>query len=89
MTSWKAHESKFFNNPEEFLKLGQRVRAKLVVYDLPGKLDPAGAPDTGPIHAHPGDLGTVVHIERGFWPTVEFDKTQSRTDVTDFEVEPI
>jgi hypothetical protein len=64
-----------------FLEEGQRVRAKVDVYDLPG------TPEPGPIHATPGELGTVVHTEPGFWPTVTFDRTGTSTCVTPEEVE--
>lgn len=66
-----------------FLKLGDRVRAKRRVFDLPGKDNP------GPIHAEPGEEGVVVHTEFGSWPTVRFDKTNTATCVTDSEVEKI
>ncbi len=59
---------------------GVRVRAKVRVYDLPGNADP------GPVRAEPGDLGTVVHTERGVWPTVTFDRTGTSTCVTPDEV---
>ena len=68
-------------NPGSFLQEGQRVRAKTQVLDLPGQ------PDPGPIHAEPGELGTVVHTEPGFWPTVRFDRTGTATCVTPQEVE--
>lgn len=64
-----------------FLQEGQRVRAKVRVFDLPGQ------PDPGPIHAEPGELGMVVHTEPGFWPTVRFDRTGTATCVTPQEVE--
>lgn len=73
-------KSPYYNQPEKFCSLGQRVRAKIRVYDCPGE------EDQGPIHAEPGDLGTVVHVEEGFWPTVRFDRTGTATCVTDEEV---
>lgn len=66
-----------------FLQLGQRCRARVVVYDLPG------TPDPGPIHALPGEEGVVVHTQAGSWPTVTFDRTGSSTCVTDQEVDPL
>lgn len=80
---WDIKESSFYTNPEDFLKLGQRVRARVRVYDLPGN------PDPGMIHAEVGETGVVIHVEKGFWPTVQFDRTGTRTDVMDFEVEPL
>jgi len=76
-------ESPFYTHPELFLKEGQRVRAKIRVYDLPGN------PDPGPIAAEPGEEGVVVFVEKGFWPTVTFDRTGWSTCVTDAEVEAI
>lgn len=75
--------SPFYSCPEKFLTEGQRVRAIATVFDLPGNTDP------GPIHAEVGELGTVIHVEPDFWPTVRFDRTGTCTCVTDFEVEPI
>lgn len=72
-----------------FLKLGDRCRAKIRVYDLPGNKDPRWHDGTpGPIHAEPGELGTVVHVQEGHWPAVRFDRTRTVTDVTSDEVEP-
>ncbi|HVE14330.1 MAG TPA: hypothetical protein VNI01_13100 [Elusimicrobiota bacterium] len=67
----------------DFAKMGDRVRAKVRVYDLPGN------PDPGPIHAEPGEMGTVVHTEEGFWPTARFDRTGTATCVTSDEVEVV
>lgn len=78
---WDIKKSPFYTKPEKFLKLGQRVRAKLTVYDLPGTDSP------GPMHALVGEEGVVVHVQTGHWPTVRFDRTGSSTCVTDFEVE--
>lgn len=66
-----------------FLQLNDRVRAKTQVFDLPGN------PDPGCIHAEPGELGTVVHVQIDHWPTVRFDRTGTATCVTDAEVEKI
>ena len=66
-----------------FLKEGQRVRAKIDVYDLPE------TPKPGPLHATSGELGTVVHTEPGFWPTVRFDRSGTATCVTHEEVEKV
>lgn len=79
-------ESPFYTQPEKFLKLDQRVRAKVRVYDLP-TLDGQG--DQGPVHAEPGEEGVVVHVEKGYWPTVRFDRTRTASCVTDFEVEAL
>ena len=75
--------SPFYTHPEDFLKVNQRVRAKVQVYDLPGN------PDPGPIHAEEGEGGVCIHVEKGFWPTVKFDRTGTCTCVTDEEVEPL
>lgn len=79
-------ESPFYTQPEKFLKLDQRVRAIIRVYDLPTK---DGQGDQGPIHAEPGEEGVVVHVEKGYWPTVTFDRTGTSTCVTDIEVEAL
>lgn len=73
-------------HPERFLKIGQRVKAKLRVFDLPNTNN--YDVDWGPVHAEVGELGTVIHLQEGYWPTVCFDRTGTLTDVTDFEVEP-
>ena len=64
-----------------FLSDGDRVRAKVTVYDLPPSKDMK--------HADPGDTGVVVHTEPGVWPTVQFTKTGTMTCVTPDEVEKI
>lgn len=79
-------ESPFYTKPEQFLKLGQRVRAKGRVYDLP-TLDGQG--DQGMVHAEPGEEGVAVHVQVGCWPTVTFDRTGTSTCVTDSEVEAL
>lgn len=78
---WDIKQSPFFKCPEKFLKMGQKVRAKIQIWDLPGEEDP------GPLVAEIGDIGIVVHVERSCWPTVRFSKRSS--DVCDFEVEPV
>jgi hypothetical protein len=75
--------SKFAGVPHEFLKEGQRVRALIRVYDLPGN------DDQGPIRAEPGEEGVVEFVEEGYWPTVRFDRTGCATCVTDEEVEAL
>lgn len=77
---WNIEESQFFDCPEKFLKLDQKVRAITTVFDLPGNVD------QGPIHANVGEIGVVIHVEDGFWPTVRFDRTGTSTCVTSFEV---
>ncbi len=72
--------SPFYTHPEDFLQMGQRVRAITRVYDLPGN------EDQGPIHAERGEEGVVVHVQKGLWPTVTFDRTGTSTCVTDEEV---
>jgi hypothetical protein len=62
----------------QFLELGEIVRAKTTVYDLP--------PDTSWIHAEKGDLGQCIHIEPGFYPTVRFFDRKTCTCVTPQEV---
>lgn len=76
-------KNRYFKCPEKFLKLGQRVKAKVSIaeerndmqYDI--------------FHARPDELGTVIHVEKGFWPTVKFDRTSTSTCVTPLEVEPV
>jgi hypothetical protein len=77
--------SPFFKNPGDFLKEGQRVRARFRIFDLPGKPDE----DWGWVSANAGEMGTVVHAQEGLWPTVRFDQTGCATCVTDFEVVPV
>lgn len=67
-------------NPN-FLKLGDRVRAKTIVYDLP--------PDKSVIRAQKGDTGVVVHTEPGVFPTVTFDQSGTSTCVTPDEVQKL
>lgn len=77
-----SKDSKFASCPEKFLRVGQRVKALIKVWD--------GGPDSGDfLHAEAGELGTVVHVEPGFWPTVRFDRSGTSTCVSDFEVEPV
>ena len=77
-------ESDFFACPELFLTMGQKVRAKFRVWDLPNdKSD-----DWGWVSAEPGEEGEVVHVQDGYWPTVRFASGKA-TCVTDFEVEPL
>ena len=79
--SWNIKDDPFYTHPEDFLQLGQRVRARIRVYDLPGN------PDPGPIHAEPGEEGVVVHVQKGCWPTVTFNRTGTSTCVVPAEVE--
>lgn len=85
--SHNPSEHPHHKHPERFLKIAQRVRAKLRVFDLPNVLNPDS--DWGPVHAEIGELGTVIHLQEGHWPAVRFDRTGTITDVTDFEVEPL
>lgn len=79
---WDPKKSKWYHtDPFNWLKLGDRVKAIRRVYDLPGNAD------QGPIHAEEDEYGTVVHVQVGCWPTVQFDRTRTSTCVTDFEVE--
>lgn len=82
--SYHCIDSPFFNNPEKFLKKGQRVKAKFRIFD-----NPNNSQNWGLVHAEAGEEGTVVHVEQGLWPTVTFDRTGTTTNVTDFEVEPL
>lgn len=86
--SYACKDSPFYENPGKFLKMGQRVRAKFRIWDTPQKTidDPRG---WGWVSAEAGEVGTVVHVQDGLWPTVQFDDTGCSTCVTDFEVEPI
>lgn len=54
------------------LKEGDKVKAKDTVYDLP--------PDKSLVHADPGDLGEVIHVEPGH-RTVRFFPRKTCTDV--------
>ncbi len=78
--------SPFRDRPGDFLKLGQRVRAKFRIFDLPGRVEDK---DWGWVSAEAGEEGTVVHQEEGSWPTVRFDVTGAATCVFDHEVEPL
>lgn len=83
--------SPFFSRPHEFLSLGQRVRAKFRIWDLPwgGKLDSISSDDWGWVSAEKGEMGTVVYVAEGEWPVVRFDDTGHATCVIDFEVEKV
>lgn len=83
--SYSIKTSLFYKEPEKFLKMGQRVKAKFRIWDLPHQSDG----DWGWVSAEPGELGTVVHVQEGYWPTVRFDGTGCATCVTDLEVEPV
>lgn len=75
------------------LELGDRVQAKIRVYDLPG--DNFGPPHpraiakygafAAHIHAEPGELGFVVGLDDDR-VQVRFDRTQTSTDVVAEEV---
>ncbi len=75
--------SPFYECPEKFLSVGDRVVAIIEVYE-----EGIGAINTFQ-HAVPGDEGTVVGNEPGYWPTVRFDRTRTATCVTDFEVRKV
>ena len=64
-----------------FLNVGDKVRAKIRVWDLPGN------PDPGPIRAEPGEEGVCIWTQEGHFPAVKF--TGGITDVTPEEVEKI
>ena len=82
----RSNESPFYSNPGSFLREGQRVRAKIRVWDCP---QDSLEKNWGWVSALPGELGTVEHSQPGCWPTVRFDETGCSTCVTDLEVEPI
>lgn len=84
--SYDSKNSPFVSCPEKFLKVGQRVRAKFRIFDLPGRATDA---DWGWVSAEAGEEGTVIHVEKGYWPTVRFDNTRCATCVTDGEVVPL
>jgi hypothetical protein len=72
------------------LRVGDRVRAKIRVFDFPGNKDPRWHDGTsGPVHAEPGEEGVVVWTQEGLYPCVKFDRTGTRTDVTGDEVEAV
>ena len=56
----------------ENLKVGDRVVARITVFDLP--------PDESWVHADPGNKGEVVHTEPGH-RTVRFFPRRTVTDV--------
>jgi hypothetical protein len=84
--NYPIRSSQFFKNPEDFLKMGQRCKARFRIFDLP---NPGKSDDWGWVSAEEGEEGTVVHVEKGYWPTVRFDNTGAATCVTNFEVDPI
>lgn len=75
--------SPFFSKPDEFLKLGQKCRARFRVFDLPNKSEN----DWGWVSAEAGVVATCISVNEGRWPTVQFPG--AITDVTDFEVEAL
>lgn len=77
-----AKDSVWYHNPGDWLQEGARVRAKITVFE-------DGPDSNSHIHALPGELGTVIHVEPGFWPTVRFDRTRTATAVFDVEVEEV
>lgn len=82
--SFAPQTSPYLDAPEKFLRVGQVVRAKFRIFDLPA----GTSEDWGDVRAEEGDVGVVVHVEKGFWPTVSFPNGTS-TCVTDFEVDPL
>lgn len=77
-------------------KEGDRIRAKIRVYDLPGEnFGPPDAevkakwPQADTIHAEPGEEGVVVYTEPGVFPTATFIRTGTSTMVCDHEAELI
>lgn len=74
-------KNKYYKCPEKFLKAGQRVKAVVSITEKRGSADHVA------YHAQPGEFGTVVHVEKGFWPTVKFERTGTMTCVTPLEVE--
>lgn len=94
----ERHEH-YRRHPHEFLKEGDRVKARVRVTESGDSIgDPAlpffakeGSPKTNPgyVHAELGEEGVVVHVEPNCWPTVRFDRTKTSTTVTDLEVEKI
>lgn len=72
-------------------KINTRVKAVIQITEsgkLPG--DPEAKPlDSGWIHAEPGELGTVVHSDGGFLPSVRFDRTGTVTCVRDDEIQEV
>jgi hypothetical protein len=84
-SSLDPKKSPYYSCPENFLKEGQRVRAKFRIFDLPGQATDA---DWGWVSAEAGEEGTAVDVQTGHWPTVIFDGGGA-TCVTDGEVEPL
>lgn len=83
--NFAPEKSPFFEHPETFLNIGDKVKAKFRIFDLPSGHED----DWGPVAAEAGEEGTVVHVETDYWPTVRFDNTGRASEVTDFEVEPL
>ena len=81
--SYDVLTSKFHSCPEKFLSLGDKVRAKFRIWDTPNDLG-----NWGWVSAEKGELGLVVHVEKGCWPTVRFENGRS-TCVMNFEVENV
>ncbi len=80
---------------EEFMTsflVGDRVQAKRRILEEggTGEPDPEAKPCTkGWTHADKGELGSVVHVEPGYLPTVRFDRTNTATIVSEEEVEKL
>ena len=79
---------------DEELKVGNTVRAIKRITEGGGKGNPgdpdAKFPDRNYIHAEPGELGTIEHLEEdksGSYPTVRFKRTGTSTIVHDSEIE--
>lgn len=90
--SRNIRRSKYFKNPNAFTKVGDRVRARFRIFDLPHqtRIRKDGTrvvlkSDWGWLTAPKGMEGTVVG-KYGGWPTVTFDNGIT-SDVTNYEVE--
>lgn len=81
--NYDIKSSPFYSKPHEFLRVGDKVRARIRIWDLPWQSED----DWGPVVAEATEEGVCVHVQNGCWPAVQFANRLS--DVTDFEVEKI
>ncbi len=71
-------------SPPQFLALGDRVRARLKIVEE-GLVTGVGKHT----HAEPDETGVCVHVQKGYFPTVRFDRTKTATIVFPEEVEKL
>jgi len=67
----------------QFLAVGDRVVTTARIVET-------GSPEfQNHVHAEVGELGTCVHAQEGYLPTVRFDRTKTATIVFEMEVEKV